>query len=180
MNEAIIINLLSGFPLLCAMPFVLINLCIAAKDKRRLVDSVEQKLPVQLKTFNFGIIVGIIGMLVCLAASVFFGIYGGIVRNSFTDLFLGIVWGSVSLIWLVICIAIALVFRYTWITEKGIILTEQCSAFMYSPEYYTWSVRKNTLKLRNKFNGKQKSYHIPGDVNEAVCLLSKYYAEYKK
>lgn len=180
MNETIIINLLSGFPLLCFTPFVLIKLCIAAREKRKLLDSAEEKIGVQLKTFNFGIITGIIGMLVCLAASVFFGIYGGIVRSSFTDLFLGIVWGSISLIWTVICIAIGIIFRYTWITEKGIILTEQCSVFMYSPEYYAWSVRKNTLKFRNKFNGKQKSYHIPGDVNEAVCLLSKYYAEYKK
>lgn len=94
--------------------------------------------------------------------------------------FLGIVWGSVSLIWLIICIAIAVVFRYTWITEKGVILTEDCDAVMYPPECWTWDVRKNTLKLRNKFNGKKKSCRIPGDVNEAVCLLSKYYAEYKK
>lgn len=179
MNETIIINILSGLPLIYYTPFLLIKIYKAAKEKRKLVDSVEEKIRVQLKTFNFGIIVGVVGMLACLSGSIW-GIYTGIIRNSFTNLFLGIVWGSVSLIWLILCIAIGFVFRYTWITEKGVILTEELSTFIYSPEYYTWSIRKSTLKLRDKLSGKQKSYHISGDVNEAFYLLSKYYSEYKK
>lgn len=179
MNEAIIMNIISGFPLLCATIFLIIILPKATNEKRMLMNSVEEKVGVQLITFNFGIIVGIVAMLVVLVVSIYFGVYNGIVRNSFTDLFLGIMWGSVSLIWIIIIIVISCVFRYTWITEKGIILTEQCFTSMHSPEFYTWSVKKSTLKLCNKSNGKKKSYYISGDVNEAISLLSKYYEEKK-
>lgn len=179
MNETIIINILSSFLLLCTTLFLPIKLCTAAKEKRKLMDSVEEKIGVQLRTFNFGIIVGIIGMLVCFVVSIRFGVYNGIMQNSFTDLFLGIMWGSLSLIWIILIIVLSIIFRYTWITEKGIILTEEGSTSMYSPEFYTWSVKNSTLKLRNKLNGKKKSYHITGDVNEAISLLSKYYEEEK-
>lgn len=179
MNETIIINILNGFPLLCATPFVLIKLCTAAKEKRKLMDSVEEKIGVKLITFNFGIIVGIIGMLAAFVISISFGIYNGIVQNSFTDLFLGVVWSLVSLIGLIITILLSTIFPYTYITEKGIILTEKCSISMHPPKFYTWNIKKNTLNLRNKLNGKKKSYHITGDVNEAISLLSKYYEEEK-